>query len=293
MQLGERATAFDAIEFDAELRWIDVLDDIAFLAMDLLAHGRRDFAFRLLDAYLEATGDYDGVPALRFFLVSRALVRAQVSALAEEQGIATTTGGAAADYLKLASALANGAAARLAITHGLPGSGQSFTSQHLLETAGALRVRSDVERKRLFGLDPLQPSRERVPGGIYDAAATEKTYARLFAVAHLSLGAGWPTIVDAAFLRRCERARFAALAAAVAVPFSIVDCRAPLSLLRERIAHRLVGAGDASEADLAVLERLALAAEALEEGEQAAAIDVEAEHPEPADVLARRWLTVA
>ena len=289
LQLGDRATAFDGIEFDAELRWIDVLEDIAFLAMDLLAHGRRDFAFRLLDAYLEATGDHDGVPALRFYLVSRALVRAQVAALGEGQGIATTAGCAAGDYLKLAAALAAGSDARLAITHGLPGSGKSFASQRLLEAAGALRVRSDVERKRLFGLDPLEPSHEHVAGGIYDAATTERTYLRLLAVAHTVLGAGWPLLVDAAFLRRCERARFAALAAALAVPFSIVDCRAPARVLRERIVRRQAGPGDASEADLAVLERLAASAEPLDDDEQALAIAVDSQHPEPADRMARRW----
>ena len=64
LQLGDETTVFDAIEFDEELRWIDTLDDIAFLAMDLLAHGRRDLAFLLLNAYLEASGDYDGLPAL-------------------------------------------------------------------------------------------------------------------------------------------------------------------------------------------------------------------------------------
>ncbi|MGZ5265622.1 MAG: bifunctional aminoglycoside phosphotransferase/ATP-binding protein [Caldimonas sp.] len=292
LQLGERATAFDCIEFDAELRWLDVLDDIAFLAMDLLVHGRRDFAFRLLDAYLEESGDYDGVPALRYFLVSRALVRAQVAALGEGQGIAPASARTAADYLKLAAALAAGGDPRLAITHGLPGSGKSFASQRLLEAARALRVRSDVERKRLFGLDPLQPSLRQVPGGIYDAATTERTYLRLLAVAHTALEAGWPILVDAAFLRRCERARFAALAAALAVPFSIVDCRAPLAVLRERIVRRQAGPGDASEADLAVLERLAAAAEPLDDDEQALALAVDAEHPEPADGMARHWLAV-
>ena len=83
VQPGEEATAFDAIEFDPELRWIDVLEDLAFPVMDLLAHGRRDLAFRLLDGWLEASGDHEGLRALRFFLVVRALVRSQVAALRE------------------------------------------------------------------------------------------------------------------------------------------------------------------------------------------------------------------
>ena len=206
LQLGGEATAFDGIEFDDELRWIDVLDDIAFLAMDLLAHGQRALAFRFVNAYLEASGDYDGLPALRFYMVCRALVRAQVTAIRERQGVHSAARCGTADYLALAAALSGSADARLAITHGLPGSGKSFVSQRVIEAVGAIRVRSDVERKRLFGLGALQSSRDRVAGGIYDKATTERTYARLHAVAHVALGAGWPVVVDAAFLRRSERA---------------------------------------------------------------------------------------
>ena len=86
VQQGEQSLAFDALEFAAELRWIDPLDDLAFLVMDLLANDRRDLGFRLLDAYLEESGDFDGIPALRFFLVSRALVRAQVAILRNADG---------------------------------------------------------------------------------------------------------------------------------------------------------------------------------------------------------------
>jgi len=104
VQLGEQAVAFDALEFDPALRWIDPLDDAAFLMMDLLAHDRRDLAFRFLDVYLEASGDHDGLPALRFFLVSRALVRAQVGVLYEARGIEAQGARAAIDYLRLAAA---------------------------------------------------------------------------------------------------------------------------------------------------------------------------------------------
>ena len=289
LQLGDKTTAFDAIEFDEELRWIDTLDDLAFLAMDLLAHGRRDFAFLLLNSYLEASGDYDGLPALRFFLVSRALVRSLVAALVSAGGIEAAGGCTAAHYLKLAAALARGSDARLAVTHGLPGSGKTFISQLMLEEVGAVRVRSDVERKRLFGLSALQSSRGRVPGGIYDAATTQQTYSRMLAVAHTALAAGWPTIVDAAFLCRAERAQFAALASADAAPFTILDCRAGLPLLHKRIASRKATAGDASEADAAVLERLKIVDEPLDGLESAFALVIDAEQSPPAAALALRW----
>ena len=290
LQLGDEATAFDGIEFDAELRWIDVLDDVAFLAMDLLAHAQRGLAFRFMNAYLEASGDYDALPALRFYMVSRALVRAQVTAIGQGQGVYSVARRGPADYLALASALSGSADARLAITHGLPGSGKSFVSQGVLEEAGAIRVRSDVERKRLFGLGALHSSHELVPGGIYDKSTTERTYARLREVAHGALGAGWPVVVDAAFLRHSERAQFAALAASLALPFSIFDCRATLGVLHRRLEQRHATAADPSEADAAVLELLSQSNEPLDECDRAIAIVVDAARPEPPATIAQRWL---
>lgn len=288
LQLDGEPAAFDALEFDDELRWIDVLDEAAFLAMDLMAHGERALAFRFLDAYLQHGGDHDGVPALRFFLVCRALVRAQVAALGPAGGAPPARPGTD-DYRSLAADLDGGADPRLAITHGLPGSGKSHAAQALLEHAGALRLRSDVERKRLFGLGPLDPSREAACADIYDAAATRRTFDRLEALARTALRAGWPVIVDAAFLRRAERARFAALAASLGVPFAIVDCRAPLPLLHERLVQRQARGDDPSEADGEVLERLRCHDEPLDASEEAVALVVDAERPEPPAAVARHW----
>jgi len=295
LQLAGVATAFDGIEFGDELRWIDVLDDIAFLAMDLLAHRERALAFRFINAYCEASGDYDGLPALRFFMVCRALVRAQVTSLRDQQGVHSAARCGTADYLALASALSAGADARLAITHGLPGSGKSFMSQRVIEEVGAIRVRSDVERKRLFGIGALQSSSELVPGGIYTEAATARTYARLHEVARVALGGGWPFVVDAAFLRGVERAQFAALAASLSVPFSIFDCRAALPLLRQRLEQRSqqTGGADPSEADVAVLERLSEADEPLDERERAVAIVVDAAQLVAPATLAQHWRAAA
>ena len=293
LQLAGEATGFDGIEFNDELRWIDVIDDIAFLAMDLLAHSQRGLAFRFVNAYLEASGDYDGLPALRFYMVCRALVRAQVAAIGEGQGVHSAARCGTADYLTLAAALSRSADARLAITHGLPGSGKSFVSQRVIEEVGAIRVRSDVERKRLFGLGALQPSRDRVSGGIYDEVTTKRTYARLHAVAHGALGAGWPVVVDAAFLRQLERAQFAALAASLEVPFSIFDCQAALPLLRQRLELRQASGTDPSEANVAVLERLTGADEPLDKRERSVAIIVDAAQPVSAATLAQRWLAAA
>lgn len=265
--LPDGVTAFDCIEFDPALRWIDVLSDASFLVMDLCAHGRGDLGHRFLNAYLDHSGEHEGLGVLRFYLVYRALVRAQVALLRQRQPGGTQEGGAAR-YLALARSLTRPRRPRLLITHGLPGSGKSWLSQALLERRGAIRLRSDVERKRLYGLGPLESSSARVAEGIYGPEATQRTYARLEQLARDSLAAGFPTIVDAAFLRRDERERFAALARAMGCPYALLHCEAPLPVLRERVrAHQAEGK-DASEADVAVLERLHRAQEPLEAWER-------------------------
>jgi uncharacterized protein len=282
VMLGDQPTAFDCLEFDPALRWIDVLNDAAFLVMDLWAHGRRDLAFRFLNAYLEHSGDYAGLPVLRFYLVYRAVVRALVGRL---QGAAN----AAPDYLALAQALAQASDARLLATCGLPGSGKSHVTQQLLEAAGAIRIRSDVERKRLHGLPPLADS--RASGiDIYTPQANEATFSRLRALAGLSLLAGWPTIVDAASLRHAERDRFHGVAIAAGAPFTLLVCDAPPDVLRERVRQRETRGDDASEAGVAVLERLMLAREPLGAAERAHAIEIDTTHTLAAGALAADWL---
>jgi hypothetical protein len=189
-------------------------------------------------------------------------------------------------YLAAAQRIAGSADPRLLVTHGLPGAGKSFFAQRLADRVGAVRVRSDVERKRLFGLAPLQRSSG---GDVYAHEATMRTYDRLQEAARSALDAGWPVIVDAAFLRRAERASFAALARELKVPFAVLDCRAPLPLLRARVAERRSRGDDPSEADVAVLERLLASAEPLGPDERAAVIEVDAERAPDVAALAEAW----
>ena len=270
VRLDGDVVAFDCIEFDPALRWIDVVDDVAFVVMDFTAHERRDFAFRFINAWLDRTGDHGSLPALRFSVIYRALVRSQVARLRASHDAA-----AARRYLQTALAWVSRRDAQLVITHGLPGSGKTFASQRLLEQEGAIRLRSDVERKRLFGLGMLDDSRARGLN-LYDAGATARTYEHLFKMARIALQAGYPVILDAAFLRRAERAQAHALARTLDVPFSIVTCEAPLAVLRARLLARK---GDASEADVAVLERQRAIAEPLSDEEIAFV------HAMPRDVL--------
>lgn len=253
VRLDDHVAAFDCIEFDPALRWIDMLDDAAFVVMDLAAHQREDLCFRFLNAWLDRTGDHAGLPALRFSVVYRALVRAQV------EDLRSAGSEAARRYLATAVAWAQPRKARLSIMHGLPGSGKTYVSQRLLEQEGAIRLRSDVERKRLYGLGMLEDSRAKGLD-LYSAEVTTRTYGQLFGVARTALKAGYPVIIDAAFPRRIERDQAQALAQELGVPFSIVHCEAPLPVLRERLLTRR---GDASEANLAVLNQLLPGSEAL------------------------------
>lgn len=255
---GEIA-AFDCIEFDADLRCVDLMQEIAFPFMDFAARGQAGLGWRFLASWLERTGDYEGVAGLRPCLVYRALVRASVEHLRQPRSAA------ALGYANEALAWSRPPQPRLFITHGLPGSGKTFQSQRLLEGHGAIRIRSDVERKRLHGLAALASS---AAAGIqiYTAEATRRTYARLFALAGPLLRAGWSVVLDAAFLKWEERDQARALAEATGVPFAILACEAPADVLCSRLATRRA---DASEADVAVLDKLVAAAEPLRMEERA------------------------
>ncbi len=289
--LGEDATAFDCLEFDPALRWIDIQSDVAFLAMDLSAHGRRDLAFRFLDGWLQRTGDYAGLAVLRYYMVYRACVRALVSRIREAQTAAAKSGSPWPDYLALAHRLTGEWDPRLLITHGVSGSGKSFAAQRLLEGAAAVRLRSDVERKRSFGLRALDDSSARVPQGIYGPEANERTYARLLEVSGLALDAGYPTIVDAAFLRADERDRFRDSARKRRVPFAILHCVADPGVLHERVSARRASGADPSEAGLEVLARQLADHDSLTGEERRVAIELDTSRPISADAI-RRWLEI-
>lgn len=264
--LGDDVTAFDAIEFDPALRRIDVMSDVAFTMMDLAAHGRGDLAFRFLDGWLQSTGDFAGLRVLPFYLVHRATVRAAVRRFSPPAGPAP-------DYLGWAGEQVHGAQRPwLALMCGPSGSGKSAVALQWLQAAGAARVRSDVERKRLHGMAALDRGG---PGDatLYGAAATELTYARLRQCAKLAVEAGFPAIVDAASLRRHERDTFRALARELDVPFRLVVCEAPEPVLRERVALRGAQSRDPSDATVSVLQRQLATWEAPGEDESPVVVD--------------------
>jgi aminoglycoside phosphotransferase family enzyme/predicted kinase len=269
---------FDCIEFSPSLRWIDVMNEAAFTVMDLLHRQRSELAYRFLNAYLEATGDYGGLPLLPFYLAYRAAVRAMVSAIRAGQANLPKRDKAAAlascsSFLDLAAACLAQQRPSLIITHGLPGSGKTTFSQAALERLQAIRIRSDVERKRLFGLAALADSRSQA-GGIYHAEATVRTYARLHDLARELLAGGFRVIVDAAFLKREEREHFRMLADELSVPFAIASLKATSETMQSRIIKRQSESSDASEADLEVLKLLQEKEEVLGPQEQAYTVEL-------------------
>ncbi|HET8610903.1 MAG TPA: AAA family ATPase [Burkholderiales bacterium] len=268
---------FDCIEFDAGLRWIDVMNEVAFLAMDLIDRRRSDLAFRFINIYLEITGDYEGVTVLRFYLVYRALVRAKIHGLRARQAHAdpreaARLDAAAGSYMALAQRLSCSARPVLIAMHGFSGSGKSTIAVALSETLGAIRVRSDVERKRLSGLNAGARNRSAVGGGIYQLQTTERVYRRLCDIAETVLNAGYPAIIDAAFLGRPQRDLVHALAGRLGASLIIIDCDAAPAVLRDRIALRETRGSDPSEATAAVLDHQLAHHDALATDEMAAVI---------------------
>lgn len=248
---------FDCLEFSPELRWIDIQSEIAFLIMDLMQRGHADWAWLCLNTWLEKTGDHGGLPLLRYYAVYRALVRLKVTLLRLKQTPSPDHGPEWADVhtlLTLATELSRPLPLRLDITHGLSGSGKSTLTRELMQIPGAIRIRSDVERKRLAGLDALVRSESGLGEHLYDADATRRTYSHLTHLAGEVLDAGWPVIVDATFTARWQRDLMRELARARSVTFSILDFQVPESVLRERIQQREQKGNDASEAGLAVLQ---------------------------------------
>jgi aminoglycoside phosphotransferase family enzyme/predicted kinase len=278
--LEGRIVPFDALEFNAELRWIDVAAEVAFVVMDLFDHGLAAHAWRFLDAYLAETGDYGGLAVLRFYLVYRAMVRAKIAGMRAQQlpeGTPERSRAAAEcrEYLRLAEALAALDRRALVITRGLSGSGKTVFSGLLVEALGLIRTRSDVERKRLHGLAAGERTGAAVGAGIYAPEATRGTYDRLRAVARMIVAAGFPAVVDATFLARADRDALRALARTLGVPFAIAACEAPEAVLRERIAARERAAADASEAGLEVLDRQLLSTEPLSPEERMFAVTID------------------
>ena len=274
--LDDTPVLFDAIEFNAGLRFIDVMSDVAFTFMDLMDHGMPSLAWRFVGAYLENTGDYEGLALLRLYAVYRALVRAKVALIRQQQPQVAQHARlrdhtSFEHYLALGERLAVAGRGAIVVMTGLSGSGKSTVARCIAEAIGGVTIRSDIERKRMFGIAPLASS----VGAIYTAEANVRTYERLEALAATLVAAEVPVVVDAASLRRHERQRLHDLAMNLKVPHGLVVCEAPADVLRSRVRLRAAAATDPSEASEEVLERQFEWREPLATDEQAEAIVID------------------
>lgn len=248
-----KVIVFDGIEFDPALRWIDTANEIAFTVMDLDFLGAARLRNCFLDRYLERTGDYRALYLLPFYAVYRALVRAKINGREAAQGQDPQAGEELREHVSLATAYTQEQTPVLAITYGLSGSGKSTLAGKLVEQ-GYIRLRSDVERKRLFGLNPGESSHSGLYTGIYTPEATQGTYDRLLSLAEEALKAGFCAVVDASFLRASHRRPFRELALRLGCGFRILHLWAEEETLRARLRRRRAEGRDPSEAGEAVLE---------------------------------------
>lgn len=275
-----RLVAFDCLEFDPKLRWIDVMNDIAFLVMDLTARDRADLALAFLNAYVERTGDHEGLRHLGFYAVYRALVRAMVDSLGAEQSPARRgeLHARLKARIKAARTYVDRPQPVLILMHGLSGSGKSWLSEHLIAPLAGVRIRSDVERKRIAGAN-LNNAAGDFGQGIYSPDMTRRTYARLLECAESSLKGGINTLVDAAFLTRSVRHVFQELAAREGSPFIILACRADHATMVRRLAERGQRRMDPSDADAAILAQQPQVADPLDDEERASTLLVDTTDP--------------
>jgi aminoglycoside phosphotransferase family enzyme/predicted kinase len=253
--LDGRPTLFDAIEFDPRIAAGDVLYDLAFLVMDLCQAGHRAAANRLLNRYLVEARDpahLDGLAALPVFLHLRAAIRAKVTAARAALLAGPARDAAFAEagrYLHFATAALAPPGPRLVAIGGLSGTGKTALAHALAPRfgaePGAVVIRSDVERKALFGVAET----DRLPPEAYSSAASADVFARVAGAARRALAAGHSVVCDAVYARPPQRRAIAAVAAAAGVPFTGLWLDLPLAARLARIGGRQ---GDASDADAAV-----------------------------------------
>jgi uncharacterized protein len=246
-----KPVVFDAIEFSDIIASGDVLYDLAFLLMDLLERGLRQAANVVLNRFLAETHqaeDFDGLAALPFFLSMRAAIRARVTVARMERAAALKRDAIATSaraYFAFAARAIAPPNPKLITIGGLSGTGKTrlafALAPHIEPMPGAAIVRSDVERKALFGISET----EKLPASAYTPAVTERVYAALADKARRILSAGHSAIVDAVFAQRNEREALAAVARSAQVRLQGLFLTADLAIRLDRVGARKADASDA------------------------------------------------
>ncbi|HEX6871111.1 MAG TPA: AAA family ATPase [Micromonosporaceae bacterium] len=255
--LDDGPRILDCIEFDDRLRWLDGLDDAAFLAMDLERLGAADLGRRFLDWYAEFAADPAPESLRHHYLAYRAFVRAKVACFRHSQGDPA----AAADvtqHAELTVAHLRAGAVALVLVGGLPGTGKSTLAEGLADRLGAVVLNSDRVRKELAGLPPGRAAPAAYQEGIYTDEWTERCYAELLDRAERLLQLGESVVLDASWTRTALRARAAALAVRTHSALVALRCEASLAVTTARLRRRV---GDVSDADVTVAAAMAAQAD--------------------------------
>ena len=243
--LDDGPRALDCLEFDDKLRYLDCLDDVAFLAMDLERLGRPDLADDWLDDYLEFSGDPAPVALRHHYTAYRAFVRAKVACLRQQQGEAAAATDAA-QYADLTVQHLEAGAVRLALVGGLPGTGKTTVGGALADRFGAVLLSSDRLRKELAGLSPTEPAPAAYGEGLYTAERTDELYALLLRRAGELLVRGESVVLDASWTHARHREAAHELAARTHSDLVRLECRTPTDLAAARLASRGPTASDAT-----------------------------------------------
>ncbi len=246
--IEDRPVLFDAIEFDEAIATCDVLYDLAFLLMDLWTRGLRRHANLLFNRYLWICDDLErqlkGLSLLPLFLSLRAAIRAKVTIL--QPGSNTDHAKDARRHFEAACDLLAPHRLDLIAIGGLSGTGKSSLAAALAASIGrapgAVHLRSDIERKRLYGVHEF----DRLPDEAYRLDATARTYQRLCDLAATALDAGQSVVVDAVHLRPEERVAVKQVASRGQAHFTGLWLEGPIDTLMDRIAKRRKDASDAT-----------------------------------------------
>jgi uncharacterized protein len=243
----DRTLLFDCIEFNEPFRFVDTMYDVAFVAMDLEARGRKDLANRFLNTYAEQTGDWEGLQVLPLYLSRQAYVRAKVTSfLLDDPGIPNADKEAAAktaeDYYHQAWAYTRASQGKLILLSGLSGAGKSTLGKQIAMRVGAIQLRSDAVRKHLGGI----PLLAKGDASLYTAEMTARTYDRVLTLAQKLTAAGFTVILDAKYDRVALRAAVVNLAQSDHILLQILHCTAPEEVLRDRLQQRTGDIADAT-----------------------------------------------
>ncbi|MEU5264656.1 AAA family ATPase [Amycolatopsis sp. NPDC021455] len=243
--LGDGPRVLDCLEFDDHLRHVDVLDDVAFLAMDLERLGAFQPAEQLLLDYREFTGDPAPPALVHHYLAYRAFVRVKVACLRHAQGDAGAAA-AAAEYADLTLRHLRLGQVRLVLVGGEPGTGKSTIAGGLADRLGATLLQSDRLRKELAGLEPVRRPAEGYREGLYDTSHTDAMYAELVRRAGELLALGETVVLDASWNAARHRALAAAVAERTSSSLVAVRCLAPETTAARRITTRTGALSDAT-----------------------------------------------